>query len=63
MVKENNKRVMITFCPEDLERLENLCSSFHLSKTQVIHYFLTGELEYNYLSDSFNLELYYEQKV
>lgn len=63
MVKEGNKRIMINLSPEDLELLEKLSKQFYYTKSDLIHFFLSGELQYCFLTDSFGLELHYQQKV
>ena len=63
MIKEGNKRIMINLSPEDLELLEGLSKKFHYTKSELIHFLLSGELQYFFATDTFNLELYYNQKV
>ena len=63
MVKDGNKRIMINLSPEDLELLEGLSIKFHYTKSEIIHFLLSGELQYYFLTDSFGLELNYKQKV
>lgn len=63
MIKEGNKRIMINLTPEDLDLLESLSKEFHYTKSEIIHFLLSGELQYYFLTDTFGLELHYKQKV